>query len=137
MAEPIRGAGGFVPRPIRSLMRPLQTAAAGMTVQQRFIEAIGRNIANAETTRTADGGPYRREVVVSSGDATQSFRDAQAGRVIYDPGHPDADASGYVTMPNVDLAQEMVDLVVARRLHEANASVFQAAKGMLRRALEI
>jgi flagellar basal-body rod protein FlgC len=63
--------------------------------------------------------------------------DATPGRMVYDPGHPDADQNGYVTMPNVDIATETVDLMVARRMHEANATVFQAAKGMLRRALEI
>ncbi len=136
MADPVRGFPAL-PRPIRSLMRPLQAAAAGMTIQQRFMEAISRNIANAETTRTAEGGPYRREVVTTDGATTQVRQDASAGRMVYDPGHPDANAMGFVQMPNVDIAQETVDLVIARRMHEANASVFQAAKGMLRRALEI
>ena len=127
------------PRPLRSLMRPLATSAAGMSTQQQFMEAISANIANAETTRTAEGGPYRRRVAVSEGSGTQVrvVNDATPGRMVYDPGHPDADANGYVRMPNVDIATETVDLMIARRMHEANASVFQAAKGMLRRALEI
>jgi flagellar basal-body rod protein FlgC len=127
------------PRPLRSLMRPLATSAAGMSTQQQFMEAISANIANAETTRTAEGGPYRRRVAVSEGSGTQVrvVNDTTPGRMVYDPGHPDADASGYVRMPNVDIATETVDLMIARRMHEANASVFQAAKGMLRRALEI
>lgn len=127
------------PRPLRSLMRPLATSAAGMSTQQQFMEAIAANIANAETTRTAEGGPYRRRVAVSEGNGTQVrvVNDTTPGRMVYDPGHPDADASGYVRMPNVDIATETVDLMIARRMHEANASVFQAAKGMLRRALEI
>jgi flagellar basal-body rod protein FlgC len=127
------------PRPIRSLLRPLTASAAGMSVQQAFIEAISANIANAETTRTADGGPYRRRIAVAENGNAQVrvVDDATPGRMVYDPGHPDADQNGYVHMPNVDIATETVDLMVARRMHEANASVFQAAKAMLRQALEI
>jgi flagellar basal-body rod protein FlgC len=127
------------PRPIRTLLSPLATSAAGMSVQQSFIEAISANIANAETTRTPEGGPYRRRVALAENNNGQVrvVNDATPGRLVYDPGHPDADANGYVTMPNVDIATETVDLMVARRMHEANATVFQAAKGMLRRALEI
>jgi flagellar basal-body rod protein FlgC len=127
------------PRPLRSLLGPLGTSAAGMSVQQQFIEAISANIANAETTRTAEGGPYRRQIAVAEGDNTQVrvVSDKTQGRLVYDPGHPDADDKGYVRMPNVDIASETVDLMIARRMHEANATVFQAAKGMLRRALEI
>lgn len=138
MADPLGGSGApYFPRPIRSLLRPLQASATGMSTQQKFIETISRNIANAETTRTPEGGPYRRQVVVSAGDTARVAEDASEGRLVYDPGHPDADQRGYVRMPNVDIATEMVDLMVARRMHEANASVFQAAKSMLRRALEI
>ena len=125
------------PRPIRALMRPLQTSAAGMSTQQLFIETISANIANADVTRTDAGGPYQRQVAVNTGNGTTIVKDTSEGRLVYDPGHPDADATGYVHMPNVDIATEMVDLMVARRMHEANASVFQAAKGMLRRALDI
>jgi flagellar basal-body rod protein FlgC len=99
---------------------------------------ISTNIANAETTRTPDGGPYRREVATTEGAAAvTTTEDSRPGRKVYDPGHPDADADGFVTYPNVDLNTEMVDMMIARRVHEANATVFQAAKAMLRRALEI
>ena len=127
------------PRPIRALLSPLTSSAAGMSAQQAFIEAISANIANAETTRTAEGGPYRRRIALSENNNSQVrvVDDATPGRVVYDPGHPDADPTGYVRMPNVDIATETVDLMVARRMFEANASVFQAAKGMLRRAMEI
>ena len=127
------------PRPIRTLLSPLTSSAAGMSAQQAFIEAISANIANAETTRTAEGGPYRRRIALSENNNSQVrvVDDATPGRVVYDPGHPDADPTGYVRMPNVDIATETVDLMVARRMFEANASVFQAAKGMLRRAMEI
>jgi flagellar basal-body rod protein FlgC len=133
------GQSPMWPRPIRALLSPLATSAAGMSVQQSFIEAISANIANAETTRTPEGGPYRRRVALAENNNAQVrvVDDATPGRLVYDPGHPDADQNGYVTMPNVDIATETVDLMVARRMHEANATVFQAAKGMLRRALEI
>lgn len=112
-----------------------------MAVQQQFLEVIAANIANAQTTRTAEGGPYRRQIAVAdaSGGATQSRieSDPNPGHMVYDPGHPDANADGFVQYPNVDTNAEIVDLMIARRLHEANATVFQAAKSMLRRALEI
>lgn len=131
------------PRPIRQLMRPLATSAQGMATQQKFLEAIARNIANAETTRTPNGTAYRRQIAVAEPDpvtgeiVTRIVEDASAGRLQYDPGHPDANADGYVEYPNVDMNTELVDLMIARRMHEANASVFKAAKSMLRRALEI
>jgi flagellar basal-body rod protein FlgC len=114
-----------------------------MATQQRFLETIARNIANAETTRTPDGTPYRRQIAVTERDpvtgelATRIVEDPSSGQMVYDPGHPDANQDGYVEYPNVDVNTELVDLMVARRMHEANASAFQAAKSMLRRALEI
>lgn len=143
MAE-FPGVGPFSwpwPRPIRSLLRPLGISARGMAVQQEFLEVIAANIANAETTRTADGGPYRRQVATAvagrGGPEVRVAADASEGRLVYDPGHPDADGSGYVRMPNVDITAELVDLMIARRVHEANATVFQSAKAMLRRAIDI
>ncbi len=131
------------PRPIRQLLRPLATPAEGMALQQKFLQAIAANIANAETTRTPEGGAYRRQVVTVTQDpvtgrpAVAIQRDTAPGRLEYDPGHPDANAQGFVEYPNVDLSTELVDLMIVRRVHEANASVFQAAKAMLKRALEI
>ena len=136
MASPVRFP--VFPRPVRRLMGSLQTSAQGMALQQKFIEVISKNVANAETTRTPEGGPYRREVAVAAGTAeVETVLDAQPGRQVYDPGHPDADADGFVSYPNVDLNTELVDMMVARRVHEANATVFQAAKAMLRKALDI
>ena len=131
------------PSPIRQLLRPLGISADAMSTQQRFLEVIARNIANAETTRTPEGGPYRREIATTGADPTTGapssgvITDTRPGRKIYDPGHPDADKDGFVEYPNVDLNTELVDLMIARRMFEANATVFQAAKNMLRRALEI
>jgi flagellar basal-body rod protein FlgC len=132
-----------VPRPLRNLMSPLSAPAAGMAIEQKFLEVIASNIANVETTKTPEGGAYKRQVAVAERDATTGrlatrvVEDSQPGRKVYDPGHPDADSDGFVTYPNVDLNTEIVDLMIARRIHEANATVFQAAKSMLKRALDI
>ena len=129
---------------VANLLRPLDVSASGMSVQRRRMEAIASNIANAETTSTAEGGPYRRRVVRLAPGANGSGvrvtgmeEDARPGAVVYDPSHPDADPNGYVRYPNVDVTAEMVDLMVTRRAYEANATVFQVAKAMLRRALDI
>jgi len=157
---------------LRTLLRPLALASSGMSVQRARMEVISENIANAEVTRTEEGGPYRRRVVriesaepesaepalragmnpgtlIPAGELPPPVEehlgarvagiaeDTTEGPLVYDPGHPDADANGYVRMPNVRITDELVDMMEARRLYEANASVFQAMKGMLRRALEI
>ncbi len=126
------------PRPVREYMRPLAISAQGMSTQQRFLEVISSNLANAETTRTPEGGAYHRQIAIAEGGAAmKTVADARPGRLEYDPGHPDANADGFVEYPNIDVNTELVDLLLARRLHEANATVFQAAKMMLRRALDI
>ena len=129
---------------VKNIMRPLGISASGMSAQSARIELIARNIANADTTRTAAGGPYQRVVATLARDAQGGgvrvsgvSVDQSPGRIVYDPGHPDADENGYVTYPNVDVNTEMVDLMVARRIYEANATVFRAAKAMLRKALDI
>jgi flagellar basal-body rod protein FlgC len=126
------------PRPLRNLFSALSRPAAGMSIQQSFMEVIAENIRNAATTRTAEGGPYRRQIAVAEGGVrTQTFKDASEGRLVYMPGHPDADQDGLVRMPNVDVDSERADLLIAQRLHEANATVFQVAKNMLKRAIDI
>lgn len=171
MAEINGIRAGELPR-TRALLRPLALASSGMSVQRARMEAIASNIANAEVTRTDEGGPYRRRVVeaesveptgsepmvragLNPGTLVPAGRmpdpgelhagarvsniaeDPTEGPLVYNPGHPDADANGYVRMPNVRITDELVDMMEARRMYEANASVFQAMKGMLRRALEI
>lgn len=124
-------------------MPGLGTSADGMAVEQRFLEVISRNLANAEVTRTPEGGAYKREVAELATDpatgqtSLQVRKDPRPGRMVYDPSHPDANAQGFVEYPNVDVNTELVDLMIVRRVHEANVSVFQAAKSMLRRALDI
>ena len=144
---------------IRKPMRSLAIAASGLSAQRARLDVIAENIANAEVTRGVDGTPYRRKVVELRAAASPhspigDFASAQArqhggvevvgisednsgGQLVYDPGHPDADESGYVTMPNVSITNEMVDMMQTRRLFEANASVFQAIKSMLRSATQL
>ena len=131
------------PRPIRQFMRSLAVSAQGMSTQQKFLDIIAENISNAETTRTEQGGPYRRQVAIAGRDprtgeiGVRVVEDVRQGRMVHDPSHPDADQDGNVFYPNVDINNELVDLMLARRIHEANLSAFQAAKQMLRRAIDI
>jgi flagellar basal-body rod protein FlgC len=128
---------------VRQLMPTLEMSARGMSTHQKFLEIIARNIANAEATRTTEGGAYRRQIALAKTDPitgetiTEILTDPTKGRLVYDPGHPDANEEGFVEYPNVDIQSELVDLMIVRRIYEANATVFQAAKSMLRRALEI
>jgi flagellar basal-body rod protein FlgC len=115
---------------------------------------VSSNLANANTTRTPGGGPYRRRDVVFEAVPATSFRDALGAavrqvrvaqvyedpspvRVRYEPGHPDADAQGYVAYPNVEPVVEMVNLLGAARSYEANLTVIDATKALMMRALEI
>jgi flagellar basal-body rod protein FlgC len=157
---------------LRPLFRSLGISASGLSAQRQRMDTIAENIANAETTRTDVGGPYRRRTValvtgqpgpipvqlqagelpdgtaagelpgiMQEGEAgvqvSEVLEDPTEGPMVYDPGHPDADANGYVRLPNVRVTDEMVDMMDARRAYEANASVFTALKGMLKRATEI
>lgn len=139
------------------MLRSFAISASGMTAERLRMDTIANNLANANTTRTADGGPYRRQVPVfavresSRGPARRSSssftgmgvrvvgiaHDTQPARLVYDPQHPDADENGYVHMPNVDVVREMVDLISASRAYEANITSFNTAKAMAMRALEI
>ena len=183
--------------PVRPMFRSLAIAASGLSAQRQRLETIASNLANAETTRTEDGTPYKRKVAVlqaASAESqlfgattppgmggtvsnpvapfgTEAFRvpglagasgdsgaiqiplhaddglhgvrvagvaeDATEGPLVYDPGHPDADGNGYVRYPNVRVTDEMIEMLDARRVYEANATVFQSAKAMLKKALEI
>jgi flagellar basal-body rod protein FlgC len=115
---------------------------------------VAQNIANAQTTRTPGGGAYQRQIVsfetelvkqqgAASGQALQTVKvsgisaDPTPGQQVYNPQHPDAGADGMVTMPNVNLAYEMVDLITASRAYEANLSVVKNARQMAQKTLEI
>lgn len=156
------GDTGSISGGVRPLFRSLAIAASGLSAQRARMDAIASNIANAETIKAAGGQPYRRKVVQlaaveqgsmavaepagpfqqatmeGAGVRVLGVTEAQTqGEMIYDPGNPEADAAGYVRMPNVNITNEIVDLVDARRSFEANATVFQALKSMLKRATEI
>ena len=135
--------------------------ASGMTAQRYRMDIISENIANANTTRTEDGTPYRRKVVTfeEKGSHTpfahvlNQARDKYSGsgvkvtgvyedtwtemNKVYDPSHPDADETGYVTYPNVDTVTEMVNLIDASRSYEANATAFESSKSIAMQGLNI
>lgn len=144
-----------------SMFGALEASASGLTAERLRMDVTAENLANAQTTRTAAGGPYRRkEVVLASVERSAGFgaqlasamgaserpagvevagitEDSTPPRRVYDPGHPDADGQGFVAMPNVDTVAEMVDLIAASRAYEANVTAMQAAKGMFTRTLEL
>jgi flagellar basal-body rod protein FlgC len=137
----------------------LKTSATGLSAQRLRMNLISGNLANANTTRTAEGGPYRRkEAVFAAAPAAVSFSDMleSRGRQLlphvnvvdvftdnsapirkFDPNHPDADELGYVSLPNVNVMEEMVNLISATRSYEANVAAVKAAKEMALKALEI
>jgi flagellar basal-body rod protein FlgC len=163
---------------LQKLFAGLTISSFGLSAQRKRMNAIAENIANAETTRTEDGDPYRRKAVsVSSREqqlfsselraadiqltrtepthqsgAMMEFGDAESApavveamesedtssfKMVYDPGHPDADADGYVKMPNVNVVTEMVDMIAATRAYEANVVAINAAKTIAKDSLEI
>ena len=145
-----------------SILSAFNVNASGMTAQRYRMDIISENVANANTTRTQDGTPYRRKVVTfeQKGATAKTFSsflgqasnryDGQGVRVrkvsedtwtqmnmVYDPSHPDADENGYVTYPNVNIVTEMTNLIDASRSYEANATAFNASKSMAMKGLEI
>ncbi|HDZ23927.1 MAG TPA: flagellar basal body rod protein FlgC [Desulfobacteraceae bacterium] len=142
------------------LIKAIDIAASGMAAQRTRVNVISMNLANANTTRTASGGPYRRKTVVFQTNSVhesfeEAMKNAESGQEVYgvkvkgivpvsgefkkvfDPSHPDADKQGYVYLPNVNLVQEMVSLLNANRGYEANAAAVRTAKGMALRALDL
>ena len=125
----------------------MRVAASGMRAQQARMRIIAENLANANSTsRTAGGDPYRRQVpvfeprAVDGADGVRMRRvepDRSAFRTTYDPGHPAADATGYVKLPNVDPLVEALDMKEAQRAYEANLSVVETARTMEMRTLDL
>jgi flagellar basal-body rod protein FlgC len=143
----------------------LSISASALTAERTRMDVTAENLANAQTTRTDAGGPYRRKVVelaqdggqggfgaqLASAMGTASSRSSSGGGVkvtaiaedssplksVYDPGHPDADANGYVQMPNVEPVEEMTDLITESRSYEANVTAMQSAKTMFSRTLDL
>ena len=145
------------------LFTGIDASASGLTAERLRMDVISNNIANANTTRTERGGAYHRKFVVfeprtrepksfeqnlmraigltkQAGEGVRAvsiMEDNSQGPLVYDPGHPDANADGYVEKPNVNIVQEMVDMITAQRAYEANSTAINAAKTMASKALEI
>ncbi len=131
----------------------LSISASGMNAQRARTEAIASNLANSDVTRTADGGPYKRQVPIFRSQSVDPFGAAlnnelstvevadveqlEQFRREYDPGHPDADEDGYVLKPDIDIMTEMVDLMEAVRSYEANANVVDVTRELVSAALRI
>ncbi|SHG92433.1 flagellar basal body rod protein FlgC [Tepidibacter thalassicus] len=142
-----------------SIFNSINISSSGLTAERLRMDVISKNIANANTTRTANGTPYRRQVVTFKAVENNSFKDylskslsknigqgvevesikedTSAFKKVYDPGHPDADKDGYVLMPNVNIVTEMVNMISATRSYEANVTALNASKSMMMKALEI
>ncbi len=139
-----------------SIFTGMRISASALRAERTRMDVITENIANVETTRTPEGGAYRRQQVVLStwsrrvgsplGTRGRAYAGVRVAAVepapgdlprVYNPSHPDADEDGYVQMPNVDLPTEMADMIVAARAYEANAAAFRAGRDMIRHSLSI
>ncbi len=140
------------------LFDAIDVAGSGLAAERLRMDVTAGNLANAQTTQGTNGQPYRRREVVLQEASGQSFdsilaskssspvngvqvagivEDSAPPRRVYDPGHPDADAQGYVTLPNVNPVTEMVDLISASRSYEANVTAMQTAKQLFSKTLEL
>ncbi len=127
----------------------MQISATGISAERLRMDTITSNMTNSSTTRSADGsGPYVRKIAVFQEALDENkkmagikpvkiVKDKSPLRKVYNPTHPDADATGYVTMPNVNVLNEMADMMVSTRSYEANVETLNALKGMFSKALEI
>lgn len=137
-----------------NFLRLFEISSSGLYAQRKRLDVIASNLANLETTRTENGGPYRRKMVVMSTKPVEGFDQVLSSRLegveiddiveddapfmkVYDPGHPDADEQGYVLKPNVDLIVEITNMLVAKRNFEANVTAVKSTKQMALKALEI
>lgn len=127
-----------------------KVSASALAAQRQRMNVIASNMANAESTRTDEGGPYRRQDVIFTTDPIETGQDGLVGvkvsgivkddsplKTVYDPGHPDADKDGYVSMPNVNIIEEMVNMMMASRAYEASISAFNMAKTMFSKSLDL
>ena len=134
----------------------MEIAASGLSAQRTRMNTIASNLANAQTTRTAAGGPYKRvdpvfeaialdkaqaltpsERSVSLVHVSQIVQDQRPGHLVYSPGHPDANADGYLEYPNVNMVEEMVNMITASRAYEAGVSSVEATQKMADSALDL
>ena len=140
-------------------MTALEIGASGLSAERTHLNIISMNLANVNTTRTPEGGPYRRKSVVFQATPLESpftkamrselerevkgvkvsgvVTDQRPLRRVYDPGHPDADGRGYVSLPDISVVEEMANMMTALRTYEANAATISSAKTMFNKALEL
>ena len=141
------------------LFTAMDVSSSGLTAERTRMNLISSNLANAGSTLTAEGGPYKRKDAVFAAqpigerfraalgkaagqqpdrvDVVQVVEDPNPPRLQYDPSHPQADARGYVAMPNVNVVEEMADMIAATRSYEANVTTLQATKNMALKTLDI
>jgi flagellar basal-body rod protein FlgC len=125
-------------------------SASALAAQRQRMNVIASNMANAHSTSSAEGGPYRRQDVVFTTDPVTSGQESLTGvkvsgivkdespfKMMYDPSHPDADKDGFVAMPNVNIIEEMVNMMMASRAYEASVSAFNMSKAMFSKTLEL
>lgn len=141
-----------------SFFKAMNISSTGLAAQRVRMNVLSSNLANANTTRTPEGGPYKRQDVVFSATNVSEFenlldedygtelkkvqvvdihQDTKAPRMVLDPSHPDANAEGYVAMPNIQTMTEMVNMIAATRAFEANTTALNSAKSMANNAIEI
>lgn len=132
-------------------MPAFRVCASGLAAQRAKMDVIVSNLANINTTRTPEGGPYRRKVIIFSSEPVEgSFDDIlrmvkvediveekESIRMVFDPAHPDADSEGIVAMPDINTVAEMADMITANRAYEACVTAFDATKNMAFKALEL
>ncbi|MBZ4663098.1 MAG: flgC [Caloramator sp.] len=142
---------------MNNIFTGMRISASGLAAERLRMDIISNNIANIETTRTENGGPYKRKIVTFkenlerqinniNGNSSAKYNGVKVDKIIednspfkkvYNPNHPDADSNGYVLMPNVNILDEMVDLITATRAFEANVTALNSQKQMALKALEI
>ncbi len=137
----------------------MAVSSSAMSAERKRMNLISGNLANANTTRTAEGGPYKRKDAVFTAaptnpsfmdtmnkinstppggvEVSQIIEDTSPPRLVYDPSHPDANAQGYVAMPNINAVEEMTDMITASRAYEANVTAAQVAKSMALKTLDL
>ena len=142
-----------------SFFKAMDISSTGLAAQRVRMNVLSSNLANANTTRTPEGGPYKRQDVVFAANPTGNpfedfldedwgtqlkkvqvvdiHQDTNAPRKVHDPSHPDADANGFVEMPNIQVMTEMVNMIAATRAFEANTTALNAAKTMANTAIEV
>lgn len=134
-----------------SFFNSMDIATSGLTAQRTRLDIIAQNLTNMNTTRTAEGGPYKKKMVsfetilketqegvkVQGVQVSEIVEDEGPGVLVYDPSHPDANEEGYVEKPNINAVEEMTNMISASRAYEANVTAFNTMKSMALKALEI